>query len=191
MEQEGRHALQRDLGDDAERAEPDAGRRRSTLGLVGRRALHDRPSAGDQLEPDDLRREAAERGAGAVGAGEIAPAMVCRSMSPRLGSAQAVGRQLRVELVQRRAGARRCTRPASRRSERTPVRRVEPSCTPSVTATPVNVWPAPTALTRRPRPRPGVDLVATSASLRGVATRAAARTRCRPSWASRRCDDAG
>src|SRR5690606_38517268 len=64
VEGEGGDALEGDLGDDAERPEPDDGaRHRRARALPG---PDDGAVAADQLEPDDLRREPAEPGARAV-----------------------------------------------------------------------------------------------------------------------------
>ena len=63
---ERRHALQRHLGDDAERAEPDAGDAQQ-LGIAVLVEAHDVAGAGDELHPDDRRRQVAEAEPGAVG----------------------------------------------------------------------------------------------------------------------------
>src|SRR5690606_33649705 len=64
VEGEGGDALEGDLGDEAERPEPDDGaRHRRARALPG---PDDGAVAADQLEPDDLRREPAEPGARAV-----------------------------------------------------------------------------------------------------------------------------
>ena len=85
---EGRHALQRDGRDDAERAQPDA-RGLEHLGLLVGRALDDRAVAGD--EPHARRSGSAMPPSCApvpCVAVEIAPAIDWYAMSPRFGIAR-------------------------------------------------------------------------------------------------------
>ena len=68
VQHERRHALQRDLGDDAQRADADPGHPQQ-LGVRRGVDAHDVAGAGDELHPDDRRRQVAEPEPGAVGGG--------------------------------------------------------------------------------------------------------------------------
>ena len=99
----GRHALQLDLGDDAERAEPDPGRGEHLRLDLGR-ALERRPVGEHQGEPADGRGDALAPGAGAVGArGDRAADRLAVDVT-EVGQRQPERLQRRVEHVQRGAG---------------------------------------------------------------------------------------
>ena len=106
-ERERRHALQRDLGDDAERAEPDPCAVEHLGLLVGRARAARSPSAVTSSSAADERREPAEpRRRCRACRSTMAPAMVWRSMSPRFGSAEPALRELLVEPPDRDARPR-------------------------------------------------------------------------------------
>ena len=104
---------------------------------------------------------------------EIAPAIVCRSMSPRLRIARPCDASVAFRAASRMPAptvtsvvpspVRRRRSTASSASRR--------SCTPSVTAAAVNEWPAPTARTVRPCPAASATQAASSPTSRGRATR--------------------
>ena len=81
---------------------------------------------------------------------ERAPAMVCRSMSPRLGRASPYAARARLRSASR-VPPPTVTRPDSRSTERRPDRASSRSWSPSVTAMGEKECPAPTALTVVPR----------------------------------------
>ena len=76
LEQERRHALHRDLDDDAERTEPEAGGGQQS-GVVLVVDTEQLAVGGDERQADDLRRQAAEARARCRGCPSIvAPAIV-------------------------------------------------------------------------------------------------------------------
>ena len=101
---------------------------------------------------------------------EIAPATVCRSMSPMLCSASPRPCSRRFSSCSG-VPASTVTVIASRSTARMPTRRSGRSIMPSATAIPVNEWPEPTIFTVRPSARAATTASTTSAGLAGAVTR--------------------
>ena len=132
VQPEGRHALQLDLGDDAERAEPDPGRREAP---PGRR----RPSTRSDRPVGEHERQPADRGGDALAAGSR-----CRGCRWRWRRRSSAGRCRRGWAAPARAacsaGLSTCsgvpastrTRPRSRSTPMTPLSPSRRSSSPSV-----------------------------------------------------------
>jgi hypothetical protein len=101
VQQERRDALQRHLGDDAQRAEADPGGAEPGVLLVD---LDDLAVGGDQLHADHGGRDAVQLPAGAVRAGRRGPGHRLRVDVAQVGQGQPQLEQPGVELVQRDAG---------------------------------------------------------------------------------------
>ena len=101
VQQERGDALQRHLGDDAERAEAHPGGAEPRVLLVD---LDDLALGGDELHADDGRGDAVQLPAGAVGAGRDGAGHRLRVDVTEVGQREPERLQLRVELVQRHAG---------------------------------------------------------------------------------------
>ena len=143
-----------------------------------------------QRRADDLGRDAAEPGAGAVGAGRDRAGDRLTVDVAEVLHREPVRRQQRGQLVQARAGEERHARRARRRPRRVRSGRVRSSSTPGATAMPVKLCPAPTALTRHaaaPR-RPRTARCTAVDRARELDALRAAPTPCVPSSATCRPD---
>src|SRR3954454_8797812 len=105
----------------------------------------------------------------------MAPAIDCASMSPRLLIERSRCHSASVSAF-RRVPARTVTRPVRRSACTMPARRSRLSWMPSVAATEVNECPAPTGLTRSPRPVASATTLASSPTVAGAATVTSAET---------------
>ncbi len=100
---EERLALQRHLGHDPERAEPDSSRVED-LGLLGRGAADHLAGAGDQLEADDGGGDGPVAQPGAVGPGRGGAGNGLAIDVPEVGQRQIAATQLLVQPPERDAG---------------------------------------------------------------------------------------
>ncbi len=161
VERERRHAAQRHLGDRAQRAEPHAGGAEHVgVAVRARRRAWSRRRAratAREIWAEMLRRRAPVPWV----AVEIAPAIVCASMSPRFSRARPwpASRRLSSRIVM---PAWTRTSPEERSTSSTPRSRRMLSDIPSVQAMSLNECPLP--VTRRRRPRRSASTTAAASS---------------------------
>ncbi len=149
VQHERRHALQRDVDEDAQRAEAERhrGKQFGVLGLV------------DDEQVAGCRHQRRTRRPGSRCRRTARRCRACRSRSRRRSTG---GRCRRGSPSRGRSGASSCgtwcrrvparsvTRDLSRSTFTSPLRSSSSSSTPGATAMPVKLWPAPTALTCSP-----------------------------------------
>ena len=176
----GRHALQLDLGDDAERARARPGPRANTSGSTSAEHSSVDPSASTRVSPLTAAAMPWRRVPVPWVPVAIAPLIVCRSMSPRFGRASPSACSAGLSTCSGVPASTR-TRRRSRSIPSTPLSRSTCSSSPSVATSGVNEWPDPATRTRSRAPRRRRTASATPVRpSRRAAPPPGSHSRCRP-----------